>query len=163
MFANTVQPSLISLFSSTSSKPLQLFSSHVDAQLPEDSLICLVNDSTSELRAGENIGKGILINVGKKDCDDEGVEDASELEEWEGEGYTLVQMVLQIQSPTLRTTFIQCPPRSQGQSLASLSITLPNLHLQVRPLGREWSFEVGVADRAGREGVIRCSTFQVGD
>jgi hypothetical protein len=28
-------------------------------------------------------------------------------------------------------------------------------------MGSEWVFEVGVVDRRGRRGVVRCSTFQV--
>lgn len=42
-----------------------------------------------------------------------------------------------------------------------LGIEHPWIHLQVRNLHREWSFEVGIVDRSGREGVVRCSTFQV--
>ncbi|TBU62657.1 hypothetical protein BD310DRAFT_917914, partial [Dichomitus squalens] len=34
------------------------------------------------------------------------------------------------------------------------------IHLQVRNMGREWAFDVGVVDRSGQEGVVRCSTFQ---
>ncbi|KAF9528359.1 hypothetical protein CPB83DRAFT_854469, partial [Crepidotus variabilis] len=34
------------------------------------------------------------------------------------------------------------------------------MHLQVRNLGREWSFEVGIVDQAGQIGIIRLSTFQ---
>ena len=35
------------------------------------------------------------------------------------------------------------------------------MHLQVRNLGREWAFEVGIVDQAGRVGIVRLSTFQV--
>lgn len=45
--------------------------------------------------------------------------------------------------------------------IGDLGIEHPWIHLQVRNLHREWSFEVGVMDRSGREGVVRCSTFQV--
>ena len=74
-----------------------------------------------------------------------------------GKGYTLSQTVLHLQSPTLRTTSVQCPPTAEGV----LGLKHPWIHVQVRNMAREWSFEVGVVDRAGREGVIRCSTFQV--
>ena len=157
MFANTVQPSLISLFSSTSSNPLQIFSKNVDPQLPEDSLICLVDDSTSK-PSGDTLTVGTLIGVVERDKGSVEENDEDGLQDWQGEGYTLVQRVLQIQSPTLTKTFIQCPPIT---SSAQLSISSPHLHIQVRSLGREWSFEVGVTDRAGRIGIIRCSTFQV--
>lgn len=65
--------------------------------------------------------------------------------------------VLHIQSPALHTTFIRCP--SVG---SDLHIKHPWLHIQVKQLlGHEWSFEVGIVDHAGREGIIRCSTFEV--
>ena len=31
----------------------------------------------------------------------------------------------------------------------------------LRNLGREWAFEVGIVDHAGRAGIVRLSTFQV--
>lgn len=42
-----------------------------------------------------------------------------------------------------------------------LGMEHPWLHMQIRNMGREWSFEVGVVDQGGKEGVVRCSTFQV--
>ncbi|CAK5274846.1 unnamed protein product [Mycena citricolor] len=71
-------------------------------------------------------------------------------------GLCLDQTVLHIQSPTLPTTFIRCPP---GDTTV-VGLKHPWIHLQVRDLGREWSLELGVADRAGTEGVIRLSTFK---
>jgi hypothetical protein len=68
----------------------------------------------------------------------------------------LDQTVLHLQSPTLPTTFIRCP--SVG---SDLHLKHPWLHIQVKQLGREWSFEVGIVDHAGREGTLRCSTFKV--
>ncbi|EJC97730.1 uncharacterized protein FOMMEDRAFT_115057 [Fomitiporia mediterranea MF3/22] len=132
MFANVVQPSIISLFSSTGSAPLQLFSQHVDASpaLRSDSLIQLLDDSTSTPAPP---APGVLI-------------------------------LLHIQSPTLRTTFIRCPPLRTAESSSALrtelGLTLPWMYIQARSLGREWAFEVGITDTAGRRGVIRCSTFQ---
>lgn len=84
-------------------------------------------------------------------------------------GRELDQTVLHIQSPTLRTTYIHCPPtpKKAPLDLASdtnvdvLGIKHPWVHLQVRDLGRDWGFEVGLVDHAGRTGVVRCSTFQV--
>jgi hypothetical protein len=87
-------------------------------------------------------------------------------------GYSLNQTVLQIQSPTLRTTYIQCPPvdslypdnsSSSGARDKSnnLGIKHPWMHVQVRDMGREWSFEVGLVDQSGRMGIVRLSTFQV--
>ncbi|KAG8939778.1 hypothetical protein FRC03_006056 [Tulasnella sp. 419] len=73
------------------------------------------------------------------------------------EGYPTMPRVLHIQSPIIRTTFIRCPPTSSD---LELGIKLPWIHLQVRNMGREWSFEVGVRTVSGGVGKIRCSTFQ---
>ena len=72
-------------------------------------------------------------------------------------GLSLAQTVLHIQSPTLRTTYIRCPPNLSSH----LGLKHPWIHLQVRDMGREWSFEMGLVDRSGRVGVVRLSTFQV--
>ncbi|KAI5122634.1 hypothetical protein M0805_008720 [Coniferiporia weirii] len=156
MFANTVQPGLISLFSSTGSAPLQLFSQHVDPApaLRSDSLIHLLDDATS---TPPPPAPGLLIIPPPLSLDTE--DDAGE-DGGEGAGRTLCQTVLHIQSPTIRTTFIRCPPAGTPGAAAELGLTLPWMHMQVRNLGREWVFEVGVADGAGTRGVIRCSTFQ---
>ncbi|THG98746.1 hypothetical protein EW145_g7373 [Phellinidium pouzarii] len=187
MFANIVQPSIVSLFSSTSSHALQLFSQHVDPSpaLKSDSLIHFLDDATS-LPAPP--APGSLIRPAnsldpRNDLDGSDDEDENTNEE-ASEGRKLCQTVLHIQSPTIRTTYICCPPSlssSADSTLASssalqhswtpdtpaprsvdleLGLTLPWMHLQVRNLGREWAFEVGVADRAGTKGIIRCSTFQ---
>jgi len=92
-------------------------------------------------------------------------------------GYELDQTVLHIQSPNLSKTFIQCPPRllvpekEVGEEILTttmpsfssfgLGLKYPCIHLHVRNLGKEWSFEVGIVDTEGRLGVLRLSTFQV--
>ncbi|KAI6129540.1 hypothetical protein EV401DRAFT_2133293 [Pisolithus croceorrhizus] len=141
MFSGSVQPSIVCLFSSTGSQPLSLFSVQVDTALPSDSFVHLLNDSTS-LPAPPGAS---LISLPKTYRD----EDAEACV-----GKQLRQTVLHIQSPSLRTTFIQCP--------ASFSFRTDDegLGFKVRNLGREWSFEVGITDRTGKHGVIRCSTFQ---
>ncbi|KAI0697053.1 hypothetical protein BC835DRAFT_1270956 [Cytidiella melzeri] len=143
MFSSSVQPALVSLLSTTSSECLDLFRKSVDESLPADSFICLLNDVTSK---PEPQAPATLISPPIFVAADDG----------EGtEGHTLCQTVLHIQSPTLRTTFIRCPA-----SDVHLGLNHPWLHLQVRNLGREWSFEVGVVDRARKIGIVRCSTFQ---
>lgn len=149
MFSGTIQPNIVSLFSSTGSLPLSLFSVETDSTLPSDSLVHLLNDATS-LPAPP--APASLISLPKTFAD-EGADEPST-------GKHTRQTVLHIQSPTLRTTFIQCPP-SLSVSDKGLGLKHAWLQLQVRNLGREWSFEVGIADKAGRQGIIRCSTFQV--
>ncbi|KAH7919410.1 hypothetical protein BV22DRAFT_1023046 [Leucogyrophana mollusca] len=144
MFRGSVQPSIISLFSSTNSNPLNLFSTQVDGGLPSDSFIHFLDDSTS---LPTPASPATLISAPTLS------DDANELKV----GHTLLQSVLHIQSPTLRTTFIRCPPSS---SSSDLGLKHKWLHLQIRNLGREWSFEVGLVDQAGRCGTVRCSTFQ---
>ncbi|KZT23651.1 hypothetical protein NEOLEDRAFT_1163621 [Neolentinus lepideus HHB14362 ss-1] len=142
MFSSLIQPSIVSLFSSTNTDPLALFSAHTDSQLPSDSFIHLLNDSKPEPAP---------------DCPASLISPAPVSTNVEEKGYSLCQTVLHIQSPTIRTTYIRCPP---GGSTEHLGLKHPWMHIQVRDMGREWSFEVGVVDKGERQGVIRCSTFQ---
>lgn len=152
MFLSALQPPIISLFSSTGDTPLALFSSSRDTALPADSFSCLLNDATSLPQPAEQcalISPPVL----------ERVSDDAESTANSGTGYSLANTVLHIQSPTLRTTYVRCPPTSgDGQVLG---IKHPWIHFQIRSLGREFSLEVGVVDKSGKEGIVRCSTFQV--
>ena len=157
MFLSAVQPSVISLFSSTGDQPLALFSNANDPALPADSFICLLNDTTSLPHPGPPCTLIPPPNVTT-------VEDSDD-DESSCKGYTLANSVLHIQSPTLHTTFIRCPPSPSTRTSShaqDLCIKHPWVHFQVRHLGRECAFEFGIVDKSGREGIIRCSTFQVG-
>ncbi|KLO19356.1 hypothetical protein SCHPADRAFT_818328 [Schizopora paradoxa] len=147
MFANTVQSSLLSLFSSTGSDPLQLFYQHVDKDLPEDSFIHLLNDTTNEPTPSppRKLIHSILD-----------VEDTHH----SARKKTLCQTVLHIQSPTIRSTYIRCPARSSGSKRNVLGLKHPWINLQVRNLGHDWAFEVGVVDNMNTPGIMRFSTFQ---
>lgn len=136
MFRYEVQSSTISIFSSTGSHPLSLWYSKTDEELPKDSHITIVDDT------------GRL---------DQARLDYVHLEDEEKQSLTLSHPVLHIQSPTLASTFIRCPPTVS----ASLAIVLPWLHLQFRNLGKPWSFEVGLSDKSDHQATVRCSTFQV--
>ncbi|KAH0826697.1 hypothetical protein J3R83DRAFT_5090 [Lanmaoa asiatica] len=153
MFARSVQPDVVSLFSSTGSDPLGLFSVQVDGSLPSDSFIHLLNDSTS-LPAPPPPAALITAPSAYRD----------QHTDTTSQGHELSQTVLHVQSPTLRKTFIQCPPSVPPQASSSggrvLGLKHAWLHIQVRNLGRDWSFEVGIVDKTGRQGTIRCSTFQ---
>ncbi|OSD01438.1 hypothetical protein PYCCODRAFT_512229 [Trametes coccinea BRFM310] len=152
MFAASIQPSLVSLFSSTGSEPLGLFSSHVDASLPSDSFICALNDASSQPPPSP---PRVLVGS-RQDSEDVSPD------------YALGQTVLHIQSPTLRNTFIRCPPAQatnensvrSGRLRQQLGLKHPWMHIQVRDLRKEWAFEVGIVDQSGREGIVRCATFQ---
>jgi hypothetical protein len=158
MFSSSSQPGIVSIFSSTSSDPLALFSVHADVSLPADSFIQFLFDATSvpEPDIPASLIEPHPISLNNNDSD--GAEYRN--------GYEIAQTVLHIQSPTLRTTYIRCPPANWHMNSSSnrerdLGLYHPWLHLQVRNLGREWSFEVGIVDMAGVEGIVRCSTFQV--
>lgn len=144
MFRNQVLPPTISLFSSTGTRPLDLWRVQTDAGLPRDSHITLRSDSSSESDGDDSEEENNHLEY-------------VHLEEDEALSSTLCHPVLHIQSPTLASTYIQSPPVSNDE----LGITSPWIHLQVRNLRKDWSFEVGVRDRSGRKGIIRCSTFQV--
>lgn len=140
MFSRSFQPSIVSLFSSTGSDPFTgLWTVQKDDALPEDSFIHLLKDETS-------------LPPPPRDQNLVSDDDANSSRQMT----RLDQTVLHIQSPALPTTYIRCPSVD-----SDLHLKHPWLHIQVKRLGREWSFEVGIVDHAGREGVIRCSTFKV--
>lgn len=150
MFSAALQPSTVSLFSSTGSDPLALFSVHKDDSLPVDSFIGLLHDRLSQPPPP---APAVLITPQHSQYQ----EDDSELY-----GYCLDQTVLHIQSPTITTTYIQSPPvLNYSSSFNGLGIKHPWVHLQVRNLSKEWAFEVGIVDLSARVGIIRLSTFQV--
>lgn len=142
MFAGYLQPAIVSLFSSTGSDSLNLFSVHEDQSPQSGSLIHLLHDTTNLpcSRPSVSLLKPPMPIGGSPSM-------------------SLDQTVLQIQSHNLRNTFIRCP-RSDSYS-QDLSLKHPWLHIQVRNMQKEWSFEIGLVDQSGRRGVVRCSTFQV--
>jgi hypothetical protein len=88
----------------------------------------------------------------------------------------LLHPVLHLQSPIAQDTYIQAGVSRHALSQARikgkgrlldgqpfpLGIELPWVGMQIRPLGkRPMSFELGVVDTRGREGVIRVSSFKV--
>lgn len=148
LFAASVQPSIISLFSSTSSEPLTLFRTSVDKSLPSDSFLHFLHDQYSNPPPPP---PGSLLHL----------PNISEQDNSPNYGYELDQTVLHIQSPTIQTTYIHSPKAESRDRSNTLGVKHPWMHLQVRNLGREWSFEVGIVDHAGRAGVVRLSTFQV--
>ncbi|KAF8815736.1 hypothetical protein BYT27DRAFT_7192471 [Phlegmacium glaucopus] len=152
LFSTSVQSSIISLFSSTGSDPLALFQTSLDKSLPSDSLIHFLHDRYSNPPPPPPGSLLQLPNISEQEDNTQSL------------GYELDQTVLHIQSPTIQTTYIQCPKsesRSRDDRSNVLGIKHPWMHLQVRNLGREWAFEVGIVDHAGRVGIVRLSTFQV--
>ncbi|KAF9269695.1 hypothetical protein L218DRAFT_916056 [Marasmius fiardii PR-910] len=145
LFSAALQPGIVSLFSSTSSDPLFLFSRHTDKSLSSDSLIHFVDDETSEPAPPHPASLISVLGQGLGRPDDTAEQ-------------TLHQTVLHLQSPTLPTTYIQCPPH--GSDVQSLGLKHPWIQFQLRDLGRECSVEIGIVDQMCRAGRIRLSTFQ---
>ncbi|KIL62703.1 hypothetical protein M378DRAFT_80870 [Amanita muscaria Koide BX008] len=161
MFSETVQSPVLSLFSSTNSDALRLFSTHSDPSLPAGSFIHFLHDATDSpppMRPA--------CPISPDDDDDEATVPDSESG---SPDYTLDQTVLHIQSPTLRTTYIHSPPIHSStlppdgavrERLNDLHVKHSWMHVQVRNMRRDWSLEVGLVDQAGRTGIVRLSTFQ---
>ncbi|ORY33419.1 hypothetical protein BCR39DRAFT_519928 [Naematelia encephala] len=140
LLAGTIQPPLMTLLSSTSQPSLSpLFRLHVDPKRPNGSIIRTIDDTSED----------------------------PELVPRHYERGDIVHRVIHIQSPDNRSTYIQAGclktqyDRYNKQDIQPLGIELGWVHLQVKRLGRrEMSFEVGIVDARGREGVVRCSSFQ---
>ncbi|KAI9441698.1 hypothetical protein H4582DRAFT_2110464 [Lactarius indigo] len=134
MFSGSFQPAIVSLFSSAGSEPLCLWSLKTDPSLPADSFACFLNDSESTPAPP---GPAVLISPHPVAADSgDGQTNNSQRM-----GYTLTQTVLHVQSPSLATTYLRCPPRSEGRVYT----------------GREGDLGLNTP---GKEGVVRCSTFQ---
>ena len=155
MFSGSFQPAIVSLFSATGSEPLCLWSLKTDPSLPADSFACFLNDSESTPAPPD---PAVLVSPHPVAADSsDGPVNSS------GMGHTLTQTVLHMQSPSLTTTHLRCPPEGRARMgrEGDLGLKHPWLHIQVRNIGRPWSFELGLVDWAGKEGIVRCSTFQV--
>src|SRR5258706_2974173 len=148
MFKTTVQSPLVSLFSSVGSHPLQLFSTHVDAQLPENSVIQLLNDATS---LPAPLAPGQLLHPPKLPLIPCSTSTQNEEIHNPCEGKVLSSTVLHIQSPTLRTTFIHSPPLSGGMSLGLKHILTDP---QQGKIAKEGALEVGLVGGLGQEGRV---------
>jgi hypothetical protein len=160
MFSGSVQPAIVSLFSSTGSEPLYLWSVKTDSSLPADSFTCFLDDTKS---TPTPTPPAVLISPHPVGADAGG--DGADSSTHQRMGYSLTQTVLHIQSPSLTKTYLRCPPvgwaRTRMGREGDLGLKHPWVHMQARNMGRPWSFELGLVDQVGKEGVVRCSTFQV--
>jgi len=160
MFSGSVQPAIVSLFSSTGNEPLYLWSVKTDPSLPSDSFVCFLDDAKSTPTPPP---PAALISPHPVGVDAGGGGDSADNSS-ERMGYSLTQTVLHIQSPSLTKTYLHCPPvdwaRARIGREGDLGLKHPLVHIQVRNMGRPWSFELGLVDQAGKEGIVRCSTFQ---
>ncbi|WVQ72637.1 hypothetical protein IAR50_002196 [Cryptococcus sp. DSM 104548] len=153
ILTGTIQPPLLTLLSSTSSPALSPLFFPVTASSEPSSLISVVDDSEdaedypaapNRLVIPKNIPQGSISHP-----------------------------VIHIQSPDPRTAYIQagCPLDTcnglagtlldRDERHRPLGVELPWVSFQVKRLGhRDMSFEVGVVDAKGREGIVRLSSFK---
>jgi len=149
LLSNSVQPALLTLLNSSSSPPLSpLFRRRVDRDLPADSTVCVLRDDDDPVAPVAPLSVDGTPTPGERVA----LVPRSAVRGSTG------HRVIHVQSPTVRTTYIQAGAPS---SSASLGVELPWLGLQIKRLGRrEFAFEIGVRDRTGVQGIIRFSTFQ---
>ncbi|KAJ9111111.1 hypothetical protein QFC19_001310 [Naganishia cerealis] len=176
LFTATLLPPLITLLNSASHPALSPLWTRVstDRELPEDSFVCVLRDDDDDDAHGEE-RKWRDVESGWE------AEPREHFQEQERATKAIVprhdtppgrlfEPVIHIQSPTLRTTFIQAGA-SAGAAAKSrgvggtedqpLGITLPILGMQMRTLGgREVAFEVGVVDSRGVEGRVRGESWR---
>lgn len=162
LLATTAPPTVLSLLSS-SSFPSPVWSSHVDPALPEDSLILHFPLDTSPspspstpLHPSAAVVHAPLPPRAPPPSSDQptpSLRATSRLDRGD-----LSHPVIHIQSPTIRTTFLRCPPSPADE----LGLSLAWLHFQFKPLGqRQLVIEVGVRDGRGVAGTVRCCSFTV--
>ncbi|GAA6011884.1 hypothetical protein JCM10207_003418 [Rhodosporidiobolus poonsookiae] len=149
-----LQPSIFSLFSSTSSHPTLLASCKTCPSTPSDSFISLLDDATD---AHETL---IAFSGSPSSLSSRTDSLASQRrnQDEQAGGVVLKHLasrVLHLQAPDCRTTSIRW-----GSTEDRLGVTLPLLHIQVKDLGQTFFFDVAVLDDQGEVTVIRCSTWQ---
>ncbi|WVW86183.1 hypothetical protein I302_108224 [Kwoniella bestiolae CBS 10118] len=149
LLSGSIQPPLLTLLSSSSSPSLSpLFQPTTDTS--KDSCIVSLPDTKSAQASGSSRA---VPHAQPKGC--------------------ILHDVVHIQSSNPRMTYIQAgcslteyrAGRDKGKSrddgCMPLGIELPWVGLQVKRLGkRDMSFEVGIVDNRGREGIVRFSSFK---
>ncbi|GAA5988598.1 hypothetical protein JCM5350_005761 [Sporobolomyces pararoseus] len=153
---STIQPSIISLFSSTSSHPLLLASAIQTSSTSSDSFISFLHDNN----ISEEKERLISFNSAASDSGQR----SQPLQVIAHEhNKNLRSRVLHLQDPDCRTTSVRWGSlvRKDGMGAeGALGIELEYLHLQVKNLGQNFFFDVAVIDDRGEVFVLRSSTFQ---
>lgn len=150
------QPSLISLFSSTSSNPTLL--AHLEAAKDSnESFISLLDDGTDERET-------LLAWNGSSQADLQ-ARSASLVAQRDSAGTALQHLrgqVLHLQAPDCRTTYIRFGSLDKGKCKEDgLGVHLPVVHFQLKELGQEMYLDIAVVDDKDEMTVVRCSTWQV--
>ncbi|OAV95616.1 hypothetical protein PTTG_06271 [Puccinia triticina 1-1 BBBD Race 1] len=160
IYEDVIQPSPLVLFSSLPiSAPFDQASLSIDSQLSSDSFIALLDDTTQQI-AGSSSKPLIYYHPSYKPSSSE-LSGPTNLLGDQDKTWPVRSIVLHIQSPNCKNTFIRFPPFNKDRNCHPvLGIELPFLHLQIKPLDHTFMIEVGVRDQAGDRILIRASTFQ---
>ncbi|EFP83402.2 hypothetical protein PGT21_029475 [Puccinia graminis f. sp. tritici] len=160
IYEDVVQPSPLVLFSSLPiSAPFDQASLSIDSQLSSDSFIALLDDTTHQIVSGSSKPL-IYYHPTYKPSSSELTRPTNLLGD-QDDTWPVRSIVLHIQSPNCKNTFIRLPPLDKTIEFHPvLGIELPYLHLQLKPLDHTFMLEVGVRDQAGDRILIRASTFQ---
>ncbi|SCV74407.1 BQ2448_6839 [Microbotryum intermedium] len=179
MFKHTLQPPVISLFSSSSSHPLLLSSAaSTSRSFPEDSWISLVDDSTdtflrSPSSSPTTIGIPSPSTMKGGSTSPTAIPTPTASSSSSSSKGSISGPALHLQSPDIKSTFIRfgdAPSASvhergvsqSSSSSSALGIEAGYVHLFLKPLGHGMGFyvDVLVMDERGNSYVIRASTFQ---
>ncbi|KAI7952013.1 hypothetical protein MJO28_007697 [Puccinia striiformis f. sp. tritici] len=166
IYEDVVQPSPLVLFSSLPvSAPFDQASLSIDSELTSDSFIALLEDSTNQIV--ENSSKPLIYYHPSYTPSSSELNRPTKLLGGRDEvTWPIRSIVLHIQSPNCKKTFIRFPPFDKGSPSDQkpnppvLGIKLPYLHFQIKPLDHTFMLQVGVRDRDGNRILIRASTFQ---
>ncbi|KAM0787845.1 hypothetical protein ACM66B_003898 [Microbotryomycetes sp. NB124-2] len=163
IFSQTLQPAIVSLCSSTSSRPLALASQVLSStDLVQDSFISILDDSTD---SNEQLiaWQGSDLRNSSPDTHANSDNNDNRNIRFKGKDLNTTQnirsRVLHIQAPNVKSTAIKFGS-SSGSLDKSLAIKLPWLHLSVKDVGQLFYFEVTVLDDRGARVCFRVSTFQ---
>ncbi|KAH9815631.1 hypothetical protein DFH28DRAFT_1057571 [Melampsora americana] len=163
MYKETIQSSPLVLFSSLPiSSPFQYSSISIDSDLIQDSFISLLNDQTSQSisiyrsnhsKISNPIKLEEIIHKTNQDenCKILGSNDTLD---------SIRSIVLHLQSPNCKSTFIRFPGLNLNGKNEKLGIKLPFLHLQLKFLNHHFLFEIEIQDECANLMRIRCSSFQ---
>ncbi|GAA5911236.1 uncharacterized protein JCM6883_001951 [Sporobolomyces salmoneus] len=150
---NVLQPSIISLFSSTSSHPLILASEIRTSSTNTDSFIALIDDTAKS----EGEEKLISFNSASSSIAQPSQAIRGTPEDNKRD---IRSRVLHLQDPDCRSTSVRWGSLTKEISKESLGIQLEYVHLQVKNLGQDFYFDVAIVDEKREVFVFRCSTFQ---
>jgi hypothetical protein len=158
-------PPILSVFSSSDTFPSPLWSQHTDPLLPAESIILpLLSDVSSHPRDPVPDETTLVHCHSPSSTAAVASIDSPSTSSSQPLKGLLTHPVVHIQSPSIKTTYLRCPPSSPSSATRSeLGVELDWLHLQLRRLGgrRELVVEVGIKDGRGIEGRVRMGSFIV--